>query len=462
MLTKRILIIDDEDFISLNLQSIFMDEGYHVETEVTGNAGVNAVKENNYDLVFLDINLPDINGIEVLKEIKKIDPELLVIIITGFASIETAVDSIKLGAYDYIKKPFKADAIKLITRLALETQSLKKKVEKLESQQRERFGIESIIGTSDVITKVKDAIVEFARHDSGNVLISGESGTGKELIASAIHSLSPRSDKAFVEINCAAIPETLLEAELFGYEKGAFTDARNKKTGLLEIADGGTLFLDEIGEMSISLQAKLLRVLENHKIRRIGSVKDVSVDIRIIAATNKDLSLAIEKSEFREDFFYRLNVLSIKSPPLRERQDDIILLAKYFLNSFKIKFAKNIETFSPEALEAIKNYSWPGNVRELKNLLERTCILADSEVIHLEDIENFFSTGVKKQKEPEFEIDFTNNSLDGLIEEYEFKIISKALEISNANISSAARFLKIPRETLRYKIKKLGIKTSEE
>ncbi len=280
MTSKKILVIDDEEFIRINLKDIFTSENYSVDIAELGKKGLDAIKENQYDLAFLDINLPDINGIEVLKEIKKIEPDLLVIIITGFASVESAVDAIKLGAYDYIKKPFKADAIKLITKLALETQSLKKKVIELETQQREHPDITSIIGFSPEIENLKNHISEIAKYDSETVLITGESGSGKELVASAIHNLSPRKNKSLVEVNCASIPENLLESELFGHEKGAFTNAISKKIGLLEIANGGTLFLDEIGEMSLALQAKLLRVLENKKIRRLGSTKVLEVDVR--------------------------------------------------------------------------------------------------------------------------------------------------------------------------------------
>ena len=456
---KKILVIDDEEFIRINLNDIFSQEGYKTDLVDSGKVGLQSIKENNYDLAFLDINLPDINGIEVLKEIKNIEPDLLVIVITGFASVESAVDAIKLGAYDYIKKPFKADAIKLITKLAFETIQLKRKVQKLELQQKELQGIDSIIGESEVIKKLKEQIVDYSAHDSGTVLITGESGCGKELIASAIHNLSKRSDKAFVEINCASIPENLLESELFGYEKGAFTDAKNKKTGLLEISDGGTLFLDEIGEMSLSLQAKLLRVLENKKIRRLGSTKDINIDLRIIAATNKDLSEAIKRSEFREDLYYRLNVLRVSVPPLRERGEDILLLAKYFVNHFNTRFAKKIMGFSESANKAILSYDWPGNVRELKNVIERTCILQKKSIIDMEDIAGEF---INKPNEigitiGDSQFDLSTNSYEEILTEIDKKLILKSLELAEGNTSKAARILKIPRETLRYKLIKFNI-----
>lgn len=456
---KKILVIDDEEFIRINLKDIFTSENYSVSLASLGEKGLETIKENHFDLAFLDINLPDMNGIEVLKEIKKIEPDLLVIVITGFASVESAVNAIKLGAYDYIKKPFKADAIKLITKLALETQTLKKKVIKLETQQKEHQDISSIIGMSDKIDKLKKHILEISKYDSETVLITGESGSGKELVASAIHNLSPRKENSFVELNCASIPESLLEGELFGHEKGAFTNALNKKIGLLEIADGGTIFLDEIGEMSLALQAKLLRVLENKKIRRLGSTKEIEIDVRIIAATNKNLKDAISKSAFRSDLYYRLNVLRIEVPPLRKRGNDIIILAEYFLNVYKKKFTKPVEEFDSEAKTALLSYSWPGNVRELRNVIERTCILHDNPIIKAENIAGDFigqkqSFGLTICEE---EFDFSDTSYEDLLNNVEKKIISRAVKIAKGNISQAAKLLKIPRETLRYKMSKLNI-----
>ncbi len=461
MTSKKILVIDDEEFIRINLKDIFTSETYSVDIAELGEKGLDAIKENQYDLAFLDINLPDINGIDVLKEIKKIEPDLLVIIITGFASVESAVDAIKLGAYDYIKKPFKADAIKLITKLALETQSLKKKVIELETQQREHPDITSIIGFSPEIENLKNHISEIAKYDSETVLITGESGSGKELVASAIHNLSPRKNKSLVEVNCASIPENLLESELFGHEKGAFTNAISKKIGLLEIANGGTLFLDEIGEMSLALQAKLLRVLENKKIRRLGSTKVLEVDVRVIAATNRNLKKAMEESAFRTDLYYRLNVLRIEVPSLRKRGEDIILLAKYFLNTFKTKFSKPVEEFNDEAKAALLNYSWPGNVRELRNVIERTCILHNEKIIKVENIAGDFigADAALGLKICDDDGDLTTASYADLLYNIEHKIISKAILISDGNTSHAAKLLKIPRETLRYKLKKLDIQT---
>jgi DNA-binding NtrC family response regulator len=460
MNAKKILVIDDEEFIRINLKDIFTSEKYAVSLASLGREGLEVIKENQFDLAFLDINLPDMNGIDVLKEIKKIEPDLLVIIITGFASVESAVNAIKLGAYDYIKKPFKADAIKLITKLALETQSLKKKVIELKTQQKEHQDISSIIGISPEIELLKNHITEISKYDSETVLITGESGSGKELVASAIHNLSPRKDKSFVELNCASIPESLLESELFGHEKGAFTNAISKKIGLLEIADGGTLFLDEIGEMSLGLQAKLLRVLENKKIRRLGSTKEIEIDVRIISATNRNLKNAISESAFRSDLYYRLNVLRIEVPPLRKRGDDIILLAEYFLNIFKKKFSKPVVEFDSEAKKALITYNWPGNVRELRNVIERTCILHNKPIIKVENIAGDF-IGAKQSFELkicEDDFDLSETSFEDILVNIEKKIISNAVKLSDGNISKTAKLLKIPRETLRYKLTKYNIK----
>ncbi|MCB0742984.1 MAG: sigma-54-dependent Fis family transcriptional regulator [Ignavibacteriae bacterium] len=455
---KRILVIDDEEFIRMNLKNIFDSEGYAVDLKENGTKGLDALTQNEYDLAFLDINLPDINGLEILKQIKTEQPELLVIIITGFSSVESAVDALKLGAYDYIKKPFKADAIKLITKLALETQQLKQKVKKLEVRQKSPLGIDSIVGESEQVLHLKTLITEYAKHDATTVLITGESGTGKELIASSIHSLSPRAAKPYIEINCASIPEQLLESELFGFERGAFTDAKERKIGLFEAANGGTIFLDEIGELSLGLQAKLLRVIENNKIRRLGSNKDLDNDIRIISATNKDLKKAIDEKEFRKDLYYRLNVLRINVPSLRERGNDILLLANYFLNIFRQKFGKDIIGFDKEAESTLLNYGWPGNVRELKNVMERTCILQKEKIILKKNLAVDSLMNMKKDSFlNEEDLNFELKSYDEILSDIEVKLINKALGLSNMNVSETARLLKIPRETLRYKIAKFNL-----
>ncbi len=462
---KKIVVIDDEAFIRLNLERIFHEGQYSVTTFENGNSAIEYLKDNDANLAFLDLNLPDRNGIEILQDIKKIKPDLLVIIITGFASVESAVNALKLGAYDYIKKPFKADAIKLITKLALERQLLSRRVQELsKSREEEKQSFEELLGSSESLKRLREQIEQFAKYDEETVLITGESGVGKELVSRAIHQKSPRSNHPFIEINCASIPENLLESELFGYEKGAFTDAKTKKIGLLEKANKGTIFLDEIGEMSPGLQAKLLRLLENKQIRRLGSTENINVDVRIIAATNKDLQEAIESKEFRSDLYYRLNVLRIHVPSLRERKEDIIILANYFLEKNNLRFGKNILGFTHDAEELLSNYVWPGNVRELKNVIDRISIMTHNEVVGKEELPEEIKLGFEGNNKKHSSINlssFNGKSLDDIVSEIETELIINALKESNDNISKAARLLKIPRETLRYKLTKYGIFAGE-
>lgn len=455
---KTVLVVDDEEFIRLNLKRIFTEEKYRVLTVSNGKKAMETVKKEEIDLALLDLNLPDMHGIKILEQMKQIQPDLLVIVVTGYASVESAVEAIKLGAYDYIKKPFKADAIKLITRLALETQSLKRTVKQLKEKQ-EKKGMDLILSSSSVMEHVKHQISEYAKHGTETVLITGESGSGKELVASALHTLSPRAEKEFIEVNCASIPETLLESELFGYEKGAFTDAKSRKTGLLERADDGTLFLDEIGEMSLALQAKLLRVIENKKFRRLGSTNDIEVNLRIIAATNKNIKEAIINKEFREDLYYRLNVLRIEVPPLRERPDDIFILAEFFLDHFNRKFNKKIKGCSDDTKNILLQYGWPGNVRELKNIMERICILQKESIIEVRHLPRELINAQFENESGDFprKSDLGRRSLDEIMKETEIKLLEMAYTLSSKNTSKAARILKIPRETLRYKLSKFNI-----
>ena len=329
---KRILVVDDETIIRENLSRILGEEGYEVATEASGRAGLDFIEKNDVDIVLLDLNLPDIHGLDVLEQAKTADPDLLVIIITGYASIESAVKALKMGAYDYIKKPFKADAIKLILRLAMETSQLKQQVGILKKSLNLPDKLD-IVAQSPQMQAIVGQAREVARHESANVLITGESGCGKEVVAQTIHHASPRHGMPMVIINCAALPENLLESELFGHEKGAFTDAVKKTRGLFEMAEGGTVFLDEIGEMPIQLQAKLLGVLERRQFRRIGGNRDIKTDVKIIAATNIDLKQAIAEKKFRQDLYYRLRVFPIHIPPLRERPEDITAFACCFWKS---------------------------------------------------------------------------------------------------------------------------------
>jgi DNA-binding NtrC family response regulator len=408
------------------------------------------------DLILLDMNLGEESGLDILREIKEADPDILVIIITGYGTVETAVEALKMGAYDYIKKPFKADAIHLIVRLALETQSLKRELKSIR-----RGGIADlpeIVGSSVAIVNVFKQIEEVAKHENATVMITGESGTGKEVAARAIHMLSPRKDKPFVDINCGSLPYNLLESELFGHEKGAFTDAKVRKIGLLEEAAGGTVFLDELGEMDLNLQVKLLRVLEERKIRRLGGTRNIDINVRIIAATNKDLKEAIEEKTFREDLYYRLNVFPIELPPLRARAEDIAPLLEMFIKKFNKDFKKNIKSFSKDALAVFRQYPWPGNIRELKNMVERICIMNNTEVITPEMLPvELQPEGRSVKKCSDIDIPEDGLDLDKTLQEIEKQILIKALDITEGNVSGTSRLLNTPRGTLRYKLEKYGL-----
>ncbi len=378
---EKILVVDDESFICENLERILIEENYHTVIAQEGKAALRVLKEEAIDLVFLDLKLPDISGLDVLRQLKEIVPDLLVIVMTGYASVESAVEALKLGAYDYIKKPFKADVIKLIVRLALETQSLKREVRSLKKQHEGVLGELFLVAESPATREVLNQVKEVAKHGETTVLITGETGTGKDLIARTIHSLSARSGRPFLEVNCAALPENLLESELFGYEAGAFTGAKGRKVGLFEAANGGTVFLDELGEMNLGLQAKLLRVLEDKKVRRLGGTQAHEIDLRIIAATNRDLREAVKAKLFREDLYYRLHIIPIHLPPLRERPEDVIALSKYFLSEYTRKYAHHFKGIDPEALELLLRYQWPGNVRELSHIIERICLMHDADML---------------------------------------------------------------------------------
>lgn len=454
---EKILIIDDEAFIRENVVRILAEEHYEVQQAGNSLEARQKVASDEIDLVLLDLNLGSENGINILKELKEIDPELLVIIITGYGSVETAVDALKLGAFHYMKKPFKADALRVIVKLALQTQTLKREVRSLKRADSCLPGRSPLIGKSSAFRELIQQIRDIASIPS-TVLITGESGTGKELVARAIHDISDRSQAAFVGINCASIPATLLESELFGHEKGSFTNATNRKPGLFEEAHHGTVFLDEIGEMDIAMQSKLLRVLEERSIRRVGGVKDIDIDVRVIAATNRNLQQRIAERTFREDLYYRLNVIPIHLPPLRERSDDIEPLTNYFLDTMSRNFGKNFSSIAPDALLYLKRYPWPGNIRELRNIIERICIMKNGAELLLEHLPQEIQ-GILPPPSPAET--FSTVSLEKGLEEavivFEKNIIQRELEKNRGNVLQTATALKIPRGTLRYKIEKYGI-----
>ncbi|MDO3379259.1 sigma-54-dependent transcriptional regulator [Geoalkalibacter halelectricus] len=452
---EKILIVDDEAFIRENLERILAEDGFRPFSTGSSEEAVRLVSEEEIDLVLLDLNLGARSGLDVLKELREVDPDVLVIIITGYGTVESAVEALKLGAYDYIKKPFKADAIHLIVRLALETQNLRREVRQLKREGGASLASSEMIGSSPQLLQVFRQIQEVAKHENATVLITGESGTGKELVARAIHNLSPRKERPFVEINCGSLPFNLLETELFGHERGAFTDAKTRKIGLIEESHGGTVFLDEIGEMDLNLQVKLLRVLEDRKIRRLGGVRNIDIDVRVIAATNRDLKQAIEEKAFREDLFYRLNVFPIHVAPLRERREDIAHLLDYFLKRFSREFNKKMRDISRPALDLLMRYHWPGNVRELRNVVERICIMHNADVIVPEMLPGEIWGDTPRRDAPfSFEIPPEGIMLEAMVDDVEKELIAKALQITGGNVAKTSRLLNIPRGTLRYKLEK--------
>ena len=452
---EKILIIDDEAFIRENVSRILSEEGFEVCQAANMREASEQVAAGEIDLALLDLNLGPENGIDVLKSLKEFDPELLVIIITGFGSVESAVDALKMGAFHYMKKPFKADALRVIVKLALQTQTLKREVRNLKRADSCLPGRIPMIGRSGPFREVIDQVREIARIPS-TVLITGESGTGKELIARAIHDLSARSNAAFVAINCASIPSALLESELFGHEKGSFTNASVRKTGLFEEAHHGTVFLDEIGEMDLAMQAKLLRVLQERTIRRVGGIKDITIDVRIVAATNRNLLDKISSGLFREDLYYRINVFPIHMPPLRERRADVSLIAAYFLDTFSRSFGRDFKEISADAVRLMEEYRWPGNIRELRNVVERICIMKHGPALlaeHLPHEIRGMTAPATQSREPSAVLPI-ENGLDEAVMNFEKNIIRQALEKTSGNVLQTASLLKIPRGTLRYKMEK--------
>jgi DNA-binding NtrC family response regulator len=405
--------------------------------------------------VLLDLKLPDDDGLHVLRQIKEQSPHIQVLIMTAYADVGTAVEAMRIGAYDYLPKPIDFDNLAVTVRNALEASRLKRKVRLLSEKHLYPFHFDKIIGTSRPIQEVIAVALKVAQSEATTVLIQGESGTGKDLLAKAIHYESSRAEEPFMEIACTAMPENLLESELFGHERGAFTDAKIQKKGLFEIAQGGTIFLDEIGDMSGGLQAKLLRVLEERRFRRVGGTKDITMDVRIIAATNRDLRQAVETGSFRKDLYYRLQVVTITLPPLRERREDIPLLAHHFLEHFSREFKKRLPRLSPAAERLLALHDWPGNVRELRNVIERAMILEDTgEMLpsHLPP-EIASRSNLPAQEECRFQLPATGV----VLEEVEREFVHQALDLAHGNQTRAARLLGLTRDELRYRVKKFGL-----
>ena len=445
---NRILVVDDERDICRALEFILSSEGYSVETVSSGEDALRKFQKKHYDLVLSDLRMEGMDGIELLTKIKGIDPSTIFIIMTAFASVDNAVEAMKKGAEDYIVKPFVNDDVKMTISRLLKLRNLKQENEMLRRELSNRVSDNRFVGNSAQIREMFQ-MLEKVIPTKSNILILGESGTGKGVIAEIIHSNSPRAERPFLSINCSAIPDTLLESELFGYKKGAFTGANSDKVGLIASADGGTLFLDEIGDMPVMLQSKLLKVLEHGEVLRLGDVRPINVDIRIIAATNKKIEESLKNGEFREDLYYRLNVIEFTIPPLRERREDIPMLVMHFLDVFNLKHDASIKGVDVGAMEALSGYGWPGNVRELANMLERAVVLCSTDTITVDDLpgEKFMVSSSGRE----------DGSLKGSLVFYEKKVILEALLKNNWNKDSTARALSIDLATLYRKMKKLDI-----
>ncbi|GJL67681.1 MAG: sigma-54-dependent Fis family transcriptional regulator [Nitrospirales bacterium] len=456
-MAETICLIDDEPAILNTLSSILEDEGYQVLVAKSGLEALKIVRSEVPDLVILDIWMPEMDGLETLKRLRTQFPNILVVMMSGHGSIETAVKSTKLGAYDYLEKPLDLEKVTILVRNALHQRKLEEENLNLRIQVERRF---ELVGSSPAMERLRELIAMAAPANS-RVLIAGANGTGKELVARAIHLQSPRHNRSFVEINCAAIPETLIESELFGHEKGAFSGASSMKRGKFELADGGTLFLDEIGDMSLATQAKVLRALQEQQFTRVGGTKLINVQVRVIAASNKDLSEEIGKGTFREDLYYRLNVLPIVVPTLKERRDDIPELAQHFLRLHSEEQGIKPKEFSPQGMEALQRHDWPGNIRELRNLIERLLIMVPKTIIDAADVEMFLQ-GRAPSGVPSLVVGTNYDSLREARNAFEREVISLKLRENNWNVSKTADELKIERSHLHRKIKLLHVELRPE
>ncbi|HXJ34175.1 MAG TPA: sigma-54 dependent transcriptional regulator [Candidatus Eisenbacteria bacterium] len=456
---RRVLIVDDEAGVRESLRMVLKDT-YEAVAVGSGGDALDALVAGGVDVLLLDIVMPGMDGLQLLEEVRSRYPRLPVIMLTATKTVKTAVGAMKLGAFDYVTKPFDVDELRVILDKATENAALQREVEELRHEVGRRYQVENIIGRSARMQEVFKTVLTVAPLKT-TVLITGESGTGKELIAKAIHYGSPRARRPLVTLNCAAIPETLLESELFGHEKGSFTDAHQKKLGQFELAHGGSLFLDEIGEMGPSTQAKLLRVLEHGEFLRVGGQKPVTVDVRIIAATNRDLTSAIKDGTFRPDLYYRLNVVSVHLPPLRERRDDLILLIRHFVANKCREMSLPEKQVKPEAADALLRYPWPGNVRELENLIERVLVLSEGPTISLEDLPEQVRRTDASPGDLKDQVLAGRKSLGTAVDEFEREIIAEALQQMEFNQTRAAEMLGTTRRILKYRMDKLGIDTPD-
>jgi two-component system, NtrC family, response regulator AtoC len=480
MALEKVLIVDDEKLVRWSLRQKCQEWGYDALDAADGASGIRLAHNELPDLVLLDVRLPDMSGLDVLLDIKQNNCARAVIMITADPQLDDVKLALKLGAYDFVGKPLDFDELAVSVRNALETNRLKTTVESLRGEVRRRAGYHEIIAESRKMQEVMNFVRKVAASEASTILIQGESGTGKDLIAKSIHYESSRQDKPFVPVNCSAIPETLMEAELFGHERGAFTDAKSMKKGLFEVSDGGTLFLDEIGELSPLLQAKLLRVLEDQVIRRVGGVRDMQVDVRVIAASNRDLERAVREGTFRQDLYYRLAIISIFLPPLRERRDDILPMVDFFIERYSRKFRKNVRGITEETRRLLMGHTWPGNVRELKNAIERAMILEEEEFLRptylpfavghgvtgmtaFERVSGAPADGSVQQLEGGRSLPPLNIPEGGTsLEEVERAFVELAMRQASNNQTQAAKLLDISRDALRYKLKKYGLVQGED
>ncbi|MFV8258518.1 sigma-54-dependent transcriptional regulator [Bdellovibrio bacteriovorus] len=462
---SRILVVDDEESIREFLEIMLKKEGYEITLAEDGQKAKDLLTKKTFDMIISDLQMPHVTGIELLKHVKESYPDTVFMLITAFGTTETAVEAMKMGAYDYLTKPFKIDEVRLNIQNALRSRNLEVENRSLKKELVKEYSFQNMVGNSQAMHAIYDMVKRVSQTPT-NVLITGESGTGKEVVAKAIHYNGPLKDRPFVTVNCGAIPENLMESEMFGHKKGSFTGAVADKAGLFEVADGGTLFLDEVGELPLTIQVKLLRAIQERVIRRVGATEDMKVDVRIIAATNRNLEDMVQKGGFRQDLFYRLNVINIKTPGLRERRDDIPLLANHFLKKYNERLNKNIGAISADAMEILKKYDYPGNVRELENMIERTVALEGGATILPESLPPMVNTssGRKMASSNEIEIGDDGVDLDKVMGQIEKELLIKAIHSAGGVKKRAAKLLHISFRSMRYRIEKynLGVVGDDE
>jgi DNA-binding NtrC family response regulator len=462
-LHPSILVIEDEDVVRSALARRLEQQGYAVGVSASATEGFRQLEEGTTDLVLLDYRLPDAEGLEALEKIRKGWPDIPVIMMTAFTNVETAIQAMRLGAHNYVSKPFTLDEMMVVVDKALETRLLRSEIDRIRSTQLNEFGFDRLLARSPSMVEIIQLLRHLVESEARTILLQGESGTGKDLAAKVIHYNGARAEHPFMNITCTALPESLLESELFGHERGAFTDAHQQKQGLFELADGGTIFLDEIGDMPVPLQSKLLRFLEEKMFRRVGGTKDLRVDVCIIAATNRDIRALVDQDKFREDLFYRLNIFPVTLPPLRQRPEDVELLANHFIRTFNREFRKDIKGIEPAALAVMQAHRWPGNIRELRNMIERAVLLARAGQLTMADLpveirQPADDDAARPPAHPTIQL-----GPDGVdIREVERLLVKQALERTNGNQSRAAAMLRMSRDQFRYRLHKYGIRIREE